>query len=189
MSQQLVTCLIAVAVNLVGIMVIYAALSHAVVRHRTPVVIALIVISQLFWIVPALAIVEAQKASDAGSYALWLGNWLVCGFSLVIFAKSATCIPVSLADTARMDGLGGFATWRQTVLPFVTRDLLIVAVFTVMATLLPFWGCLTLPEAGNSIVLFQRFLSPSGRIAFMAAISIAGCVPLLAIFFAAKRNR
>ena len=189
MSQQLVTCLIAVAANLVGMMVLYAALSHAVVRRSTLAVIGLVVIAQLFWIVPALAIVEAQNASDAGSYALWLGNWLVCGFSLVIFSKSATGIPVSLADTARMDGLGGFATWRQTVLPFFSRDLLFVAVFTVMATLLPFWGCLTLPEAGNSIVLFQRFLSPSGRVAFMAAISIAGFVPLLAIFFAAKRNR
>jgi len=189
MSQQLVTCLIAVAANLIGMMAIYAALSHAVVRRSTLAVIGLVVISQLFWIVPALAIVGGQNASDAGSYALWLGNWLVCGFTLVIFSKSATGIPASLADTARMDGLGGFAAWRQTVLPFVSRDLLIVAVFTVMATLVPFWGCLTLPEAGNSIVLFQRFLSPSGRIAFMAAISIAGSVPLLAIFFAAKRNR
>jgi ABC-type glycerol-3-phosphate transport system permease component len=96
---------------------------------------------------------------------------------------------VSLAETARMDGLGWFATWRQTMLPFVRRDLLIVAAFTVMATLLPFWGCLTLPEAGNSIVLFERFLSPSGRVGFMAAISIAGSVPLLAILFAAKRKR
>src|SRR4051794_3398232 len=111
MSQQLVTCLIAVAANLAGIMIIYAALSHAVVRRSTLAVIGLVVISQLFWIVPALAIVEPQNPSHAGSYALWLGNWLVCGFSLAIFSKSAVCIPVSLAETARMDGLGGFATW------------------------------------------------------------------------------
>jgi ABC-type glycerol-3-phosphate transport system permease component len=189
MSQQLVPCLIAVAANLIGMMIIYAGLSHAVVRRSTLAVIGLVVISQLFWIAPALVIVEPQNVTNAGSYALWLGNWLVCGFSLVIFSKSAACIPVSLAETARMDGLGWFATWRQTMLPFVRRDLLIVAAFTVMATLFPFWGCITLPEAGNSVVLFERFLSPSGRVAFMAAISIAGSVPLLAILFAAKRKR
>ena len=189
MSEQLSICLIAVAVNLIGMMVLYAAMSNAVARRSNFAVVALIAISQLFWIVPAFLIVEGQKASEAGSYALWLGNWLVCGFSLVIFSKSATRIPASLAETARRDGLGGFAAWRQTVLPFVKFDLVVVAVFTVMATLLPFWGCLTLPEAGNSIVLFQRFLSPSGRLAFMAAISIAGALPLLGIFFFAKGRR
>ena len=183
MSQQLVICLVAVAANLVGMTVLYAGLSNAVVRRRTLAVVLLILISQLFWIVPAVWIVGAQKADQAGSYALWLGNWLVCGFSLVIFSRSRTCIPFSLVDTARMDGLGGFAAWRQTVLPFTKRDLTIVALFTVMATLLPFWGCLTLPEAGNSIVVFERFLSPSGRLAFMAALSIVGAVPLLGVFF------
>jgi ABC-type glycerol-3-phosphate transport system permease component len=189
MSEQLTICLIAVAANLIGMMVIYAAMSHAVVRSRTMAVVVLTVISQLFWIVPALAIVEAQKVTEAGSYALWLGNCLVCGFTLVILAKSAGGIPVSLAETARLDGLGGWSAWQETVLPFIRRDLLIVAAFTVMATLIPFWGCLTLPEAGTPVVLFQRLLSPSGHVAFMAAMSIVGTLPLLAIFFAAKRNR
>jgi hypothetical protein len=46
----------------------------------------------------------------------------------------------------------------------------------------------TLAEVGSSIAKFESFLSPSRRIAFMAAISIAGAVPLLGIFFAAKRR-
>lgn len=188
MSPELVTCLIAVAANLAGMLVIYSLLSYALVRlawhgRGTVSIIALIAAAQLFWIAPALGIVEARANGHAGSYALWLGNWLVCGFSLVVLWKSATHIPVALADTARLDGLGGFAAWRQAVLPFVRRDLFLLAAFTVMATLLPFWGCLTLPDAGSSIVLFQRFLSPSGRLAFMAALSVAGAVPLIAIFF------
>jgi ABC-type glycerol-3-phosphate transport system permease component len=189
MSQQLVTCLIAVAANLVGMMVIYTAMSHAVARGRTLAVVVLILISQLFWIVPAFWIVEAGGDLQAGTYALWLGNWLVCGFSLLIFSKSASRIPISLGETAQMDGLSGFATWQQTVFPFVRRDLVFMAVFTVMATLLPFWGCLVLPEAASSIVFYQRVLSSSGRLAFMVAMSIAGALPLLAIFFAAKRSR
>jgi hypothetical protein len=57
-----------------------------------------------------------------------------------------------------------------------------------MATLVPFWGCLTLPEAGSSIVLFQRFLSTSGRLAFMAALSVAGALPLIGIFLLARKR-
>jgi ABC-type glycerol-3-phosphate transport system permease component len=187
MSPQLVTCLIAVAANLIGMMIIYTALSNALARRRSLAAAALLLISQLFWIVPALWVVDTHWTPHGGAYALWFGNWLVCGFSLVIFQKAQ--IPVSLTDAARMDGLGTFAAWRQTVLPFVGRDLLIVAVFTVMATLLPFWSYVTLPEAGNQIVLFERFLSPSGRVTFMAAMSLAGGIPLFAIFFFAKGRR
>jgi ABC-type glycerol-3-phosphate transport system permease component len=184
MSPELVTCLVAIAVNLIGMIVIYSAMSWAFARRAGGLLaIVALIVSQLFWIVPALWIVEAQGASRAGSYALWFGNWLVSGFSIVVFRKSMAKIPAALNDMARMDGLAGFAAWRQAVLPFVRRDLFILAAFTLMATLLPFWGCLTLPEAGSSIVLFQRFLSTSGRLAFMAALSVAGAVPLIAIFF------
>ena len=188
MSQQLVICLIAVAANLIGVMVIYAALSNAVVRRRTLAVVVLILISQLFWIVPACWIVDTRWTPRAGAYALWLGNWLVCGFSLAILSQSAARIPTSLGETARMDGIGGYTAWRRTVLPFVSRELVFIAVFTVMATLLPFWACLTFPEAGLSIAKFESFLSPSGRLAFMAAMSVIGAVPLLAIFFFARRG-
>jgi ABC-type glycerol-3-phosphate transport system permease component len=184
MSQELVTCLIAVAVNLIGMLAIYSAMSCAFARRDGLLaIVALIMVSQLFWIVPAVWIVEARGTNHPASYALWFGNWLVTGFGLVLFGKAALRIPRALDDAARSDGLGALGRWRHTVLPFVSRDLVIIAVFTVMATLLPFWGCLTLPEAGNSIVLFQRFLSPSGRVAFMAALSIAGAVPLIGIFF------
>jgi ABC-type glycerol-3-phosphate transport system permease component len=167
---------------------IYSAMSCAFARRGRLLAIVTLVVSQLFWIVPAVRIVEAQGASRAGSYALWFGNWLVSGFSIVVLRKALAQIPAALSDTARMDGLGGFAAWRQAVLPFVRRDLFILAAYTVMATLVPFWGCLTLPEAGSSIVLFQRFLSTSGRLAFMAALSVAGAVPLIAIFFLEGRG-
>jgi predicted Na+-dependent transporter len=90
MSHELVICLIAVAVNLVGMLVIYSAMSHALARiawHGRGIfaVVALIVVAQLFWIAPALWIVEARGANHAASYALWFGNWLVTGFSLVLF--------------------------------------------------------------------------------------------------------
>lgn len=190
MSHELVICLIAVAVNLAGMVAIYSAMSHVIARHvsqRRGIlgVIAFILITQLFWIAPAF-LVEAQGGDRAGSYALWLGNWLVSGFSTVLFLKSAARIPIALHDAARIDGLSGLGTWRHATLPFVRRDLVIVALFTVMATVLPFWGLLNLPDR-NVVTLFERASSFPEHALRMAIGSLLGAIPLIAIFFAAKR--
>lgn len=190
MSHELVICLIAVAVNLVGIIVIYSVMSHVMARfvwQRRGIfgVIAIIVIAQLFWIAPA-SWIETQGGDRAGSYALWLGNWLVSGFSIVVFLKSAAGIPVALSDAARIDGLGGLATWRHAVFPFVRRDLAIVAIFTVMATLLPFWGIINLPDS-NVVTLFERTSTFAEHTIRMAIGSLVGAIPLIAIFFATKK--
>ena len=72
--------------------------------------------------------------------------------------------------------------------PFARGDLIILAVFTLMATLLPFWGFINLPEAGNVITIFERASGPGERVAMMLAGSLAGAVPLVAIFLAVKRR-
>ena len=193
MSQQLAVSLIAVAANLVGVSVIYAILAQALTRmvwrgRGILSAITLIIVGQLFWIVPALLIVVPRESDGASSYALWFGNWLVTGFAIVLFLRRATSIPRSLDDSARMDGLGAFGTWHKIVLPFVRRDLGLLVLFTVMATLLPFWAFITEPNTGNSIVIFQRFLSPQGRLALMAAVSLVGALPVLALLFLASRR-
>jgi ABC-type glycerol-3-phosphate transport system permease component len=193
MSHDLVICLIAVAANLAGMLLIYSALSQALARivwHRAGIftVVAPIVVAQLFWIAPALWIVEAQGTNHAAAYALWFGNWLVTGFSLVLFWKSAGRIPRALDDAARSDGLGALGRWRHTVFPFVRRDLAIIAVFTIMATLLPFWGFINQPDAGNIITIFDRAPGLAEHIGMMVAASLLGALPLIAIFFVAKRS-
>ncbi|MFN2622798.1 MAG: hypothetical protein ABR611_08135 [Chthoniobacterales bacterium] len=193
MSHELVICLVAIPANLAGMLAIYAALSHALAqlvcqRRSVFVTIALIVITQLFWIAPALGIVEAEGANRAGSYALWFGNWLVSGFSIVLFLKSAARIPVALGDAARMDGLGGIATWRRTVLPFVRRDLVVIALLTVMATLLPFWGVINQPAADNVVTIFERGSTPVEHLTGMLAASLLGVIPLGLIFFGTKKG-
>jgi ABC-type glycerol-3-phosphate transport system permease component len=193
MSHDLVICLIAVAVNLVGMLAIYSAMSLALARiawHGRGIfaVLTLIVVAQLFWIAPALWIVEAQETNHPASYALWFGNWLATGFGLMLFWKSVVRIPQALNDTARSDGLGALGRWRHTVFPFVRRDLVIIAIFTVMATLLPIWGFINQPDAGNVIVLYQRASSPVEHLGMMAAGSLIGALALIAIFFIAKRR-
>jgi ABC-type glycerol-3-phosphate transport system permease component len=103
--------------------------------------------------------------------------------------RTAGRIPRQLEDSARLDGLGSFAIWRRAIFPFVRRDLGLLALFTIMATLLPFWAFINLPDADRSIVLFQRFFSVQGRIVMMAAGSVIGALPLIAIFFLAKRSQ
>ena len=192
MSEQLVTCLISVATNLAGMLIIYSVMAHALVglawrRRGIFGVIATIVVAQLFWIAPALLIVGNRNPDNPSSYALWFGNWLVSGVSLVLLRRTAHRIPRALEDSARLDGLGPFDTWRHIVFPFVRRDLLLIAIFTVMATLLPYWSFVTLPEAGTSIVLFQRATTPNERTLFMIAVSLIGALPLIAIFFLGRR--
>ena len=193
MSRELVVCLIAVAVNLAGMLPIYCAMSFALARlarHGSGMltVIALIVVTQLFWIAPALWIVGARGSGQAAAYALWFGNWLVAGFSVILFSKSLARVPLALGEAAQLDGLGAFGGWRHTVLPFVGRDLAIIAVFTVMATLLPFWGFINQPDASNIITIFERTPGPGQRIGTMLVISFLGAVPLVGILFAAKKR-
>ena len=194
MSEQLTVCLIAIATNLVAMLLIYSIMGHLLVRlvwrdRGSLGVIALIIVSQLFWVAPAFLIAGAGDPDNASSYALWFGNWLVCGFALVLLLRTAKGIPRPLEDSARLDGLGSLGTWRHAVLPFVRRDLGLLVLFTIMATLLPFWAFINLPEADRSIVLFQRSFSLQGRIAMMAAGSLVGALPLLAVFVFAKRSQ
>jgi ABC-type glycerol-3-phosphate transport system permease component len=194
MSEQLVVCLLAVATNLVAMLLIYSILGHLLVgrawRGRGAFgVILMILLAQLFWIAPAFLIAEARNPDNASSYALWFGNWLVTGFALVLLGRTANGIPRQLADSARLDGIGALATGRHVVLPFISRDLGLLALFTMMATLLPYWAFINLPEADRSIVLFQKFFSLEGRIALMTAGSLIGALPLIAIFFLEGRAR
>jgi ABC-type glycerol-3-phosphate transport system permease component len=194
MSPHLVVCLVAVAVNLAGVSMIYAMMSQIVAKlawNGRGIFggIAIILIAQLFWILPVTLVVTPRDPEGASAYALWFGNWIVTGFAVVLLFQKAKTIPRALEDSARMDGLGAFAAWRQVVFAFVGRELGLIALFTVMATLLPFWGFITEPNAGNSIVLFQRVTTLPQRLAMMIATSLIGALPLIGIFFAAKRRQ
>lgn len=194
MSEQLAACLIAVATNLAAMLLIYSFMTHLLARlawHGRGIlgVVLTIVAAQLFWIAPAFLMAGASNPDNASSYALWFGNWLVCGFAVVLLWRTAQTIPRQLDDSARLDGLGSFGTWRHIVFPFVRRDLGLLALFTVMATLLPFWAFINLPDADRSTVLFQKFFSLKGRIAMMAAGSVIGALPLIGVLFLVKGSR
>jgi ABC-type glycerol-3-phosphate transport system permease component len=197
MSEYLAIRLPAIAANLAGMLVIYCLLSHLIARyawHRRGIfgIVALITLSQLCWLLPLMIIARAQLSDIGSPVALWYGNWVVCGFSLVLLWRSTSRIPIALADSARLDGLGVFAAWKHVVLPFVSRDLALIAAFTIMATLLPIFQFRFPPNPGS---LMPDFEIGAGQDTVLAALatfvtaSVLGALPLFGIFFAVKRQR
>jgi multiple sugar transport system permease protein len=98
-------------------------------------------------------------------------------------------IPRQLEDSARLDGCGWFGTYWHAVLPLVRRDLGFIALLIVMATALPFWANLTAP-GGTAFRPFLEFLRLPTHDSFssMLAVSAITSLPVIAIFFAAKRH-
>lgn len=187
-THDLMILLALSAINVAGMLVIYAALSYALARfaeRRRGVfaIVLLIILSQLFWLVPTITV---PPASGLG---LSFVNWIVCGFSLALLGKSVSRIPAGLSDAARLDGLGPFATWRNTVLPFVGRDLVVIAILTLMAAFAPMLGFEYFPDIVRVIfALLQPSLGErmSGLVVWIITSSI-GAIPLIAIFFATNR--
>jgi len=192
MSHQLVVSLIAVAANLAGMVALYCVAAHLLARlawHGRGIltVVVLVIATQLLWMPIALLIADKGEAFRIASYSLWFGNWLVTGFALVLLRRKAEGIPRSLPETARLDGLGFAGTWRHVIFPFAGRDLALLALFTVMATLLPFWAFINLPEA-SSIIIFQRSQTFAQHLVMMTIGSLAGAIPLIGILLLANRR-
>jgi cellobiose transport system permease protein len=191
MSEQLTTCLIAVAANLAVMLVIYSFMTLLLARlawrgHGIIGIVIMIVVAQLIWIAPAFVIVGGRDPDDSVSLALWFGNWLVCGFSLPLLWRTVSRIPPNLGEFARLDGLTLFGTWRHVVFPFVKRDLVLLALFMIMAALLPFWAAINLPY---DRVLLGRGPTPLERVGLLVGESLVGALPLVGTFFFAKRRQ
>jgi multiple sugar transport system permease protein len=186
--------LIAVAINLVGMLLIYSLMANALTRfywhgQGTLHVFGTIVLAGLFWIVPPFLL---PYEFPYAAHALWFGNWLVSGFSVVILCQSIRWIPRGLEDSARLDGCGWFGTYLHIVLPFVKRELGLIALLIVLATSPIFWPPFS--TSSGLLPLWLLFLpigSDGGqglaRILLMMTVgSIIMMLPVIAIFFLSK---
>jgi ABC-type glycerol-3-phosphate transport system permease component len=192
MSEALQNCLIVVAANLAGMLIIYSLMAFMLARlgwhgRGMGLVFATLALAQLFWLVPAILILGPNSADALAAWTIWFGNWLVSGFGIVLLWQAGQKIPRQMEDSARLDGCGVFGTFRHVILPLVRREVGLLAVLTVMATLLPFWALVTTPNAGDSFIVFQRVSSSATRIGMMLAGSLLGMLPVIAIFFFARR--
>jgi ABC-type glycerol-3-phosphate transport system permease component len=189
--------LIAAAINLVGMLLIYSLMANAITRYYwrgrgTLGVLGTIITAGSFWIAPTF--LSSLRDLDYAPYPLWFGNWLGAGLSVVILCQSVRWIPRELEDSARLDGCGWFGIYRQVVLPLVWRELGLIALLTLMATSPVFWPSLTLPMGFLPpwLHLLVPFGSEGGvsssRLYVMAtAGSIIITLPVIMIFILAKR--
>jgi ABC-type glycerol-3-phosphate transport system permease component len=194
MSKPLIICLIAVTVNLGGMVAICSFMAFFLARlhwHGRGVlpVLVTIIVGGLFWIVPAMIGFDYSIVGTSASYSLCFGNWLVSAFAIVLFCQTVKGIPRQLEDSARVDGCSWLGTYWHVVLPLVRRELWFIAFLIVMATVLPFWTNLTAP-GGTALGPFFAFahIAAYGSVGTMVAISVITSFPVIAIFLAAKHN-
>jgi ABC-type glycerol-3-phosphate transport system permease component len=194
MSKPLIICLIAVTVNLGGMVAICSFMAFFLARlhwHGRGVlsVLVTIIVGGLFWIVPAMIGFDYSIVGTSASYSLCFGNWLVSAFAIVLFCQTVKGIPRQLEDSARVDGCSWLGTYWHVVLPLVRRELWFIAFLIVMATALPFWTNLTAP-GGTALGPFFAFahIAAYGSVGTMVAISVITSFPVIAIFLAAKHN-
>lgn len=189
--------LIALAINLVGMLLIYSLMANALTRfywhgRGTMSVLGAIILAGLFWIVPAF--LSNLKDLDY-PYPLWFGNWLGSGISVVILCQSVRWIPRELEDSAHLDGCGWFGIYRHVVLPLVRRELGLIALLTMMATSPVLWPPITTPPLGF-LPPWLYLLLPLGnddelsstRFYVMTTVgSVIMTLPVIVIFFLSKR--
>jgi sn-glycerol 3-phosphate transport system permease protein len=194
MFEPLLITLIAAAVNLVGMLVIYSFVAFFLVRlhwHGRGIfaVLVAITVAGLFWIVPTMIGFGYTIVGTSASYSLCFGNWLVSAFAIILFWQSVKRIPRQLEDTARVDGCHWLGTYWHVVLPLVRRELGFIALLIVMATVLPFWANLTAPGSTDFRPFFAFVrLSTYDSFTSMFAVSVITSLPVIAIFFVAKGN-
>jgi ABC-type glycerol-3-phosphate transport system permease component len=194
MPHVLVLCLIGVGINLVGMLALYSAASYFLARLAwgrggMAALILLVVVSQLFWIPVAVLTATENEFVGTASYSAWSGNWLVTGFALVLLQRTIRSIPKSLEETARLDGMGTMTTWRHVVLPFVRRDLMLLAVFLLMTLLMASWYFCHFPDDMTTLVIvLQTTETLQQHLGLITAASLVGAVPLIGIFFVSRKS-
>jgi multiple sugar transport system permease protein len=200
MQDSFLISLIAVGVNLAGMLVIYSWMAFAFARphwHRQGMVhvLATILAAGVFWIVPPLLL--GLKNLQVAPHPLWLGNWLVSSFSVIVLGQAVRLIPRQLEDSARLDGLGRFGVYRHVILPCVRRELGLIALLTAMATSLLFWGTSTAPGDRGLFPPWLYLLLPmegehgfgvaKGYLALIGG-SLVMTLPVILIYFLARGN-
>lgn len=174
--------LIALSVNLAGMLLIYSLLAYALVRlswhHRgiLPVLAAIVVAGQ-FWIVPTL--LERNLGDSAlVSHSLSFCNWLISGLSVVVLCQAVRGIPRQLEDSARLDGCGWFRIYWHVLLPFVRRELSLIVFLTALGTSILLAGLLALRDTSGFGVGLSLNL--------MMIASLAATLSVIVVFLFAK---
>jgi multiple sugar transport system permease protein len=169
--------LIALTVNLAGMLLIYSLLAYALARlswrrRGMAAVLAAIVGAGQFWIVPTL-LVRSLGDSALVSHSLSFCNWLISGFSVIVLCQAVRWMPRQLEDSARLDGCGWFGIYWHVLLPLVKRELSLIVFLTVLGTSILLAGLLALRnESGVSLALSLGLLIGASLVASLSVIAV-----------------
>ena len=189
--------LLALTVNLAGMLLIYSLMADALLllrwhRNGMVAVLATIVIAGQFWIVPAL-IVRNSTAAGLASYSFSYCNWLISGFSIIVLCQAVRWIPRQLEDAARLDGCGWFGTYWHVLLPLVRRELWLIGFLTLIGTsvllatpLVVFDGGFLTQVLARLLPAWQGGLAPTGNIGLMMGASLVATIPVIVVFIFTK---
>lgn len=174
--------LIALSVNVAGMLLIYSLLAYALARlswrrRGMVAVLAAIVVAGQFWIVPTLLV---RSLGDAAllSHSLSFCNWLIAGLSVIVLCQAVRGIPRQLEDSARLDGCGWLGIYWHVLLPFVRRELLLIVFLTALGTSVLLIGL----RASRGQSSFILALSPS----LMIGASLGATLSVIVVFLFAK---
>jgi ABC-type glycerol-3-phosphate transport system permease component len=190
--------LLALTTNLAGMMVIYSLLAFALARFRwhgrgIAAVLAAIIIAGQFWLVPTLFV---RQSSGAGlvSYSLSFCNWLISGFSIIVLSQAVRRIPRQLEDSSRLDGCSWFGTYWHVVLPLIKREVWLIGFLTLLGTSVLLLTPLVVFDGGFltrwlvwMLPAWQGKLALSQSIGLMMGSSLVATLPVIVVFFFAKR--
>ena len=127
---------------------------------------------------------------------LWVMSFFGSAFSIFLLRQFLKGIPRDLEDAARLDGCGFLRIYWHIMLPLVRPTLVVIAIFTFLATWNDFMGPLIylsdqrLYPLSFGLYAFQiQSLQPgtSAGIGMLMAGSLLMMLPVIAIFFFAQR--
>lgn len=192
--------LIALIINLAGMLAIYSLMAFALARLRwrrrgvIAVLVTLVAAGQ-FWIGPTL-LVRNSNYSALASYAFAFCNWLIPGFAVIVLCQAVRWIPRQLEDSARIDGCSWFGTYWHVLLPFVRRELCLILFLTLMGTLM----LVVVPPIRTFVpgfvetwlerslsVLPLGWLGPVSSVGLMMGVSLVATLPMIVVFLFSKR--
>jgi multiple sugar transport system permease protein len=189
--------LLALTVNVAGMLLIYSLMADALLRlrwhrHGMIAVLAIIIITGQFWIVPAL-LVRHSTGAGLASYSFSFCNWLISGFSIIVLCHAVRWIPRELEDAARLDGCSWFGTYWHVLVPRVTRELGLIGFLTLIGTsvllatpLVVFDGGVLTQALARLLPAWQGGLAPTGNIGLMMGASLVATLPVIVVFLFAK---
>jgi multiple sugar transport system permease protein len=181
----------------VGTVLSSAAVGYGFARMRFPgrrllfgTTLSTLMIPGLIIFIPTYVLFKALNM--IGTWApLIVPQFLGSAFFIFLMRQFFLTLPGELADAARVDGAGEFRIFWQIMLPMVKPALVVVAVFTWLATWNDFFGPLVYLSDPNmyplSMGLFAFQAQRSTEWALLMGASVLVTLPLIVLFAFTQR--